>query len=380
MGCGQVTQLTTVYADGSRSYSYAITLDDEILEQYSIDKDTAMQLIDTSARTYWAAFSANRHTSGVNFSSGVSESNANVYQIMLTFATFTDYCLFMGTTPEEVAKQPAVIKEGLFVSQNVIADSELDSSDELLLEMYLVPSLIDGISTAFANTFFDGDKTTTDALFDQIDTYIVRAYATSLGIKSNADETASLISNYGVHDEQLMTYTAHLWHCTFAEPTPHIYIYQNVYTNANRIAWYILGIGLAIIFGAILFVVLYVKHKRNPDDTNQAQPETVILDATATPFAEYQTTDTTNVDKSESLENVTQTTNEQIENKTTENNADTDNSKQVANKIPPKMTSKKVIDNEITTNSELQTTSDTMAENSAKSEESNKNSTDTDKN
>ena len=285
-GCGQVTQLTTVYADGSRSYSYAITLDDEILEQYSIDKDTAMQLIDTSARTYWATFSAGRHTSGVNFTCGVAENNANVYQIMLTFATFTDYCLFNGTTPEEVAQQPAVIKEGLFVSQNVIADSEIGDSNELLLEMSLVPSLIDGISTAFANTFFDGDKTTTDALFAQIDTYIVRAYATSLGIRSNADETASLISNYGVHDEDLMTYTAHLWHCTFAEPVPHIYIYQNVYTNANRIAWYILGIGLALVFGAILFVVLYIKHKRNPDDTNNPQPEMLILDTTAIPFAE----------------------------------------------------------------------------------------------
>ena len=298
-GCGQVTSLTTVYADGSRSYSYAITLDDAVLETYDLNKTEVMSAINNVVNTYQEAFFAGRNTEGVELTHGVAESNDSVYQILLTFSSFNALCHFLGTTPEEVAAEPAVINKGVFVSQEVIADSSLSSSDELLVEMFLIPSLIDNINTAFANYFFNGDRTVTDQLFNSIDTYIVRAYPTSLKIKSNADEVATLITNYGVTDSTPTAYTAHLWHCTMAEPVPNIYIYRDVYLNENRIAWYLLGIGITIVFGAILAIVLYVRHKQGKDDTPTEPAFTVIDNGTALIFEPKNAENTKNINKEE---------------------------------------------------------------------------------
>ena len=258
-----------------------------------------MSAINNVVNTYQEAFFAGRNTEGVELTHGVAESNDSVYQILLTFSSFNALCHFLGTTPEEVAAEPAVINKGVFVSQEVIADSSLSSSDELLVEMFLIPSLIDNINTAFANYFFNGDRTVTDQLFNSIDTYIVRAYPTSLKIKSNADEVATLITNYGVTDSTPTAYTAHLWHCTMSEPVPNIYIYRDVYLNENRIAWYLLGIGITIVFGAILAIVLYVRHKQGKDDTPTEPAFTVIDNGTALIFEPKNAENTKNINKEE---------------------------------------------------------------------------------
>ncbi len=275
-GCGQLTTLTTVYADGSRSYSYAITLDDTVLDAYDLDKTEVMSAINSVVNTYRDTFFSGRDTTGVELTHGIAENSSDVYQILLTFSSFDALCAFLGTSPEEVASTPATIKKGIFVSQEVIADSNLTDSSELLVEMFLIPDLIEGINIAFAERFFGGDRTITNQLFNAIDTYIVRAYPSSLKIKSNADEVATLITNYGVTDPTPTTYSAHLWHCTMGEPVPHIYVYRDVYLNENRIAWYLLGIGIALVFGAILAAVLYFRHKSGKDEPPKEPAFTVI--------------------------------------------------------------------------------------------------------
>ena len=284
-GCAQTIQMTIVHADGSRSYSYTITLEDSSLNKHGITLDEAMTLINSSVLEYWSIYSYGRNTAGVDFKAGVSENDAHIYQITLTYSSFEAYCNFFGTTSEEVSQNSkADIREGAFSSEYVIADSELSSTNDLLIEMQLIPTLINRVTQSFADAFFDSDIEATTALFSQINTSIIRAYPTSLGVKANADDATQFLSNYGVEDSNLTTYTAYLWNCTLAEPTTHIYIYQTVYTLNNRIAWYGLGIGVAVLFGLVLFAVLYVRHRRERENLN-TDPEsnnTEIIETTAT--------------------------------------------------------------------------------------------------
>lgn len=281
-GCGQVTQLTTIYADGSRAYSYNISLDSTVLTEYGIDEARAWEVIDENTQSYWSAFSSGRMLNGVTFDSGKTTTSPFVYKISLSFASFESYCNFFGTSASVIAKQPADIREGLFSSQNVIADSKISDTNELLVELNLIPSLVLQITQNFADEFFGGDLSRTTELFSKIKTNIIRAYPASLKVKTNAKETTSFWGAKSVVSDTADTlYTAHLWQCTLAEPTTDIFVYRTVYTSANRTAWYILGIGLALIFGAVLFVIFYFKHKK--DELNKVEN---IKETTATPFVE----------------------------------------------------------------------------------------------
>lgn len=286
-GCGQVTQLTTIYADGSRAYTYNISINSSTLQSQGIDEARAWELIDQCTKSYWASYINERPIAGVNFSCGKSTTNAGLYQISLSFDTFASYCVFHGTTTEEVAKQPADIREGLFVSQNVIVDSELDLVSDLYIEMNLIPSLITQIEQIFANEFFGGNIAKTSALFGQIQTNLIRAYPSSLKVRSNAQETTTFLGAQGVMESEADTmYTAHLWQCTLADPVPEIYIYRNVFTANNRIAWYVLGFVIALVFGAVLFAVLIYKKKKGK--LNVSEMEENVVDTTASQIDEQE--------------------------------------------------------------------------------------------
>ncbi len=266
-GCAQTVQLTTVYADGSRAYNYTIQLSPSLCQEAGIDSTRAMQIIDENVKSYWTAFSAGRNLAGVNFQAKVNDNDANTYNISWTFNSFEAYLNFYGKTTADVANQPAVYEKGLFVSKSIVEDSNLSSSSDLMLEMQIIPALTTGFINDFATEFFDGDTAKVNALFSKIETNIVRAYPSALKIRSNADVEQQLIGSAGVTDnEQQALYTAYIWNCTLAEPTPHIYIYRNVYLAENRVAWYVLAIVSALIFGLILYAIYYFRNKNQKSD------------------------------------------------------------------------------------------------------------------
>lgn len=278
-GCAQTVQMTTIYADGSRSYNYTIILTPTLCAQVGIDSTRAMELIDTGTREYWATFSAGRNVEGVTFKAQTDPQNANKYTISLLFNSFEDYLTFYGRTLEEVLNQPAEYEKSLFVSRSVLVDSKLDTSSDLILEMQIIPALTQNLITSFANEFFGGDTAQVVALFEQIETNIARVYPSVYKTHSNATSTQKIIGASGVTSIEESNYTAHIWTCTLADPTPHIYVYRNVFLQENRIAWYVLAIGVALISGLVIYLVLYFKNKNNEADkvffmmTNSANSE-----------------------------------------------------------------------------------------------------------
>ncbi len=284
-GCAQTIQLTTIYADGSRSYSYTITLQ-QALNEYNITTASAMEQINESVTNYWTRFSTGRNLNGVNFVHGISENNSQNYQILLSFNTFENFRDFVGLTDDTESTSTPDIREYAFISEYVIEDTNLETTNDLLFEMQIVPALANQIAIDFADAFFDGNLESVTALFNNIETSIIRAYPTSLKIKANADDSTNFIANYGVTRDELATYTAYLWQCTLSNPTPHIYIYQNVYTTNNLLAWYGLGIGSALVFGAILWAILYYRHRKNSNTTTISNNNDLVIDATATPLTQ----------------------------------------------------------------------------------------------
>lgn len=263
-GCSQTVCLSTVYADGSRSYNYTIQLNPSDCASLGIDSTRALELIHTGVTDYWNTFSSGRNLVGVNFESKLSQKDVNTYVINWSFNSFEAYLNFYGLTASDLANNTTTYKKGLFVSQAIVADTDIQDTNNLLLEMHILPTLTTNIEQSFADEFFAGDTNQVQALFTKIQTNLVYAYPSSLKIRTNADEHTQFLGNVGVTDPTQQTvYDAYLWKCTLAEPTPHIYIYRNVYLAENRTAWYILAMGIALILGLILFIIFYFKNKNN---------------------------------------------------------------------------------------------------------------------
>ena len=265
-GCAQTVQVTTIYADGSRSYNYTIVLTPALCASVGIDSTRAMELIDSGVQEYWTTFSAGRSTSGVTFKAQVDTQNPNRYNISLSFGTVEEYLKFYGRTVEEILNQPVEYEKSLFVSRSVLVDSKLENSSDLMLEMQIIPALTQNLVNSFANEFFSGDTAQVVALFSKIETNIARVYPSVYKTHSNANSTQQIVGAYGINSIEQSNYTAHIWTCTLADPVPYMYIYRNVFLQENRIAWYVLAISIALIFGLIMYLVLYFKNKRNHID------------------------------------------------------------------------------------------------------------------
>ena len=297
-GCSATTQLSTVYLDGSRSYYYQIQVDEEVCNTYGVDAGEVISLIDSMALSLQAQIQEringieklNEH---VTFDVGVADNNPYLYEISWNFDSQQAYYDYYGITQEDLENQEVEVREGAFVSQVVVLDSKLENQQDLLQQLGLSVDLAQIVQT-FANQFFDGDVTRCEELFSQIDFNIIRCFPSKLGLKSNADATTSTILSESVNGGDNALYTAFLWQCTLADPTPEIYIYYNALTAANQRAWYFLAIGVAVAFGVILFLIFYFNNKKNQKIIKSLNPNSnspIIVDTTATPAPDIEKDD-----------------------------------------------------------------------------------------
>ena len=265
-GCGSATQYSIYYADGSRSSEYQIAIDSTTCNQYNLDPNKVMSVVKYLAtqqelylKTYGIA------CEGVHITHGVSPTNAYLYGFNVTFDSFEDYCTFYGITQEQLDNQTTEIRPGLFVSQVIIQDSSTTEQngniDTSSLGVYLG---YDAIKTVFCDQLFGGDMTLTEQFLDKITLNIVKCFPTQYGYRTNADEVTTAVLPAGVKNSQNVAYTAHLWTGTIATPPEQILIYRNFTDANNRLMWYLLTIGLTVIFGVILTIIL--TSKANKED------------------------------------------------------------------------------------------------------------------
>ena len=324
-GCASTTSLSTVYMDGSRSYYYQIQVDDEACNNYSIDPNQVIQKIDELAKNLNSQIqliiAARGLTNQVTFETGVSQSNSYLYEIRWNFSSRQAYLDFYGVTQDDLENQETELIEGTFITKVIVQNSEINNQQDLFLQLNLNVNF-DELVQNFADEFFSGDVSKCQEFFSHIQFNIIKCFPNSLNLKSNADATTNAILTESVVGGDNALYTAFLWQCTLAEPTPNILIYYNALTAGNQRAWYLLAIGITAIFGAILFLIFYLNHRKNQKimgSLNINNNEPIIVDTTATPAPEEKETQN-NFEQEQNINKNSSSTNIKIES----TNLDTD--------------------------------------------------------
>ena len=255
-GCSSITNMSTYYADGSRSYFYTIAIEPEACSAHSIEVSDVLTKIDELTRDYETTL----HTyysnwNGVTFSYGINTNNHNQYDIRLNFNSFKSYCNFYGITQEDIDSQEPELRADLFTTKVIIQDSKAETHDDLM-SLLNYHGYFATLQQEFANEFFGGNVAQCQQFFAQIKVNMVRCYASSNNYHTNADERTTAVLPSGINNPQNTLYDAHLWKCTLANPTPHVLVYYNVIPVQNRVAWYVSAILITIIFGVILTICL----------------------------------------------------------------------------------------------------------------------------
>ena len=272
-GCSSINTVTTFYLDGSRSYYYQIVVDQQECQTLNIDPDQVMQKISTLAQAYCTNFVSKAQErggsiDGVSITSQISNQNNYVYEVDISFESFDAFCKFYNITKEDLKNQKITYNTKLFTSEAIIIDNKIESQQDLIFSLGLAINWQE-IKQSFADEFLGGDTIAYEALLNKINFNIVYCFPSQYRYHSNANQISNVTLSTGVNSTETTYYTAHLWKCNLSEPTPHIYVYKNVVTSANRTAWYCLAISITLIIGTIIGVYLYRKQKLKQETLTQ---------------------------------------------------------------------------------------------------------------
>lgn len=242
--CSTINVSIYLYQDGSITQAYEVTLEPTELDSMGINKDDLLSQIDSVINTQWTNVSNDKDLTGIT----VNTQNAtNGRLFTITFASYKDYAKFYEIDDSSNTKRN--VQKGLYVNKYIIFDGNSTYTNTLNTQIYTT------LSTYIANTYFDGDTSKLSAYFDDITVGTTYVYPTTYRTNSNATYHR-IIDNYDIY----------IWESTLAQEVSdspqNIKIWQSVYTNENRLAWYLTAIVATFVFGGILFGVLYLK-KRN---------------------------------------------------------------------------------------------------------------------
>ena len=268
-GCASIEAMSIVYADSSRALDYAFSLNKTTLASHGIAYDDALAVAKECADDYWAQLGYHFDTTQASYVSAVNSKTSN-FEVRITFDGYEKYCKFHNTTMEAQSKIPPTLEEGFLMTKNIVLDSKngvgnifLDirnqpyQTETQTLTQTVGEVMIDTIATHFGKT-----KTEIENLIKSVKVKFSFAFASGLKMHSNADLIRHAVDQAGVGNQEAASYTVHTWQCDFSQ-SPHVLIYKNVLTRNNLYAWYGVGIAAAIVFGLILWIVFYIKHKNS---------------------------------------------------------------------------------------------------------------------
>ncbi len=265
-GCSTISTTSVYFADGSRSTEVSISVDPDTCTEYEIDASSVLQTIGYLATQQELFLKINYGlTPGAHISHGISDSDSNTYVFTMSFDSFQAYCEFYHITEEDIANTEIETRHSLFLSQQIIQDIELIDEKGVphpeVLGMYF--SYADLRST-FADALFAGDESKCSEFLDKINLSIIKCFPYENRYRSNANIKTTAILPSGLNSTTNTTYSAHIWQGTIASPPSEMLVFINYVDASNRLAWYLLSIGITIIFGTILAIVLV--NKANKDE------------------------------------------------------------------------------------------------------------------
>lgn len=278
-GCTSITYGFTINANGSRMEYIGFALEKSQMDILGIDADDTMQKVDNLINNWWAQYSAGKDTTGVNFSVNQGDS---IYSrdVTISYATYEIWAKFVGLNLDDDNTTETQVDTGVYYDKVVIYNGTTDFDNIQSTAIYRA------LAQYLADTYFNGDMSQIESLFDKVQVNIARVYPAAALVHSNAD-----------YIQKDSLYSTHIWTSTLKEAnsslveTPKtMYIYQIQYSADNIRNWYLTGIGASAVFGIILTIVLVTKHKNkvkmqqsieaitNKNETNNNTDSTSSID------------------------------------------------------------------------------------------------------
>ncbi len=273
-GCASVDAVSIIYADSSRALNYSFKFNKSTLNQHGIDFTDAVAQAKECADDYWEQLGYHFKTTQASYVSALNSKTSN-FEVRITFDNYDKYCLFHNVMPNDDKTKPT-LEEGLLITKQILLDSK--NVGDIFLNILNLPYQREGqtldktVGEVMIENIATGLSKSTSVIQNLLKTMsfdVSFAFATGLKIHSNADFVTYTIDQIGVGNEELARYTVHTWECSL-NSSPEVMIYKNVLTRNNLYAWYGLAIVAAIVFGLILWLVFYVKHKNSESVYRQA--------------------------------------------------------------------------------------------------------------
>lgn len=274
--CSTINTSVYIYADGSITQAYEISLQNDKLTEIGINTNELLDKIDTLATQQWENASSGKDLSNITFN---IQKGTNSRLITISYASYADYTRFYQL--DNTVSTPPEIEEGIFFNKRVVQNGTSPYTKTLSTTIFTE------LSTFVANNYFGGDTTQVQQYFKDITVGTTYVYPTSYRTSSNA-----------TYHQMLNGYDIHIWQSTLEQEVgtspQSIQIWQTYYTNQNRMAWYLTAIGATMVFGIILFCIFYFKNKNTTQKTSTTPTKTSFEQSTQTQlntnkdFAEHQ--------------------------------------------------------------------------------------------
>ncbi len=268
-GCTSVSAMSISYIDGTMEVSTTIVLDKDKLDKQNIDYTDMVAYLNDCANDYWRILDHYFDTEFALFKAGVTA--AQDYRLSISFDSAENFRKF-ARKDESSPSNPTIVKHFL-ISQNILLDTSsgggalLDTLVRIMDQKYIDTDNVESqelISQVYLERFcnqFDMTQDRAKNFLSQINFKLIYAFDTDERIRSNADSVMAIWAPAGVDSDKRARYTAHVYNCTIGQKLPDIILYRNCLVRENVIEWYCSAIGVSVIFGLLLWLILYINAK-----------------------------------------------------------------------------------------------------------------------
>ena len=249
--CSSVNVGMYIYNNGSLMQAYEIYLDKTELEKEGINAQELQNKVDQMILLKKQSIENSKDLTNITLNFEIKD-GTRIFTIK--FDSIDDYIRFYNidtSTPSE-----SVVEQSLFYNKKIIRDDgsayKTINTTETYAEIY----------NYLLNNYFVGKEEEMQKLAKNISTCTTYVYPSSLKTKSNAN-----------FHQQTGNYDVHIWETNLqnelAGNSPNIKVWQTTYTTTNRIAWYVTAIIISLVFGTILFLVLFLKQRKKAEINQQ---------------------------------------------------------------------------------------------------------------
>ena len=243
-GCSRMEYAQIIYPNGQIGEFIGVNVDKSIIENAGLDYEFVLNCIkdEIDAQLNNSIY----NVLGVTVSSEKNSATGSVTG-QIIFANYNVYCQVFGIDPNE--EKESEIKKGFLFDREILSRHSLVYATQNKQVIY--QNITERLQTQYPEIPFD---------FGNVDCYY--SYAVPLSYA----QVERIRTNASYHyDKQYSNYSLRhfVWHYDHNNPDAEAVIYVN---HIHSWAWYVLGIGLTIVFMLVMLCVAIIKktHPKTP--------------------------------------------------------------------------------------------------------------------